>query len=322
MKFNLMTAAILAVAYLLPAICEAQAPTQAQLDAIEKILAPQRQKATAILEADKTGQYAQYKSDVEAIAEQADPAKVAELFAKLESNHLAFMRKAYADAKINNVQVKAEVAKVLGNIKFKFGEFADIQLEFTLPNATLPLKFDVTMNCPFEEQDVNENNNGIGACYTTANDCGMNVQAISEVASSCRGKADVGGKTELSVGSFSKITVATQTDIFYDVYVFSIGGYAQANVKYGIRFRSSNGMDKEVMTKELVAIAPVLWVNIVHGKVDNFLSTATFTGSFPAGTSITAQAHTEAFALNVLNGYTLAYVYTTNIDSIRITGSN
>ncbi len=321
MKFNLLTAAFLVAAYLLPANCEAQAPTQAQLDAIEKILAPQRQKVLAVLEADKTGQYAQYKADIANIEKQSDPDKVRSLVAALEAKHLAFIRKAYADAKINNAQLKQEVAKVLGKIQFTIGEFADIVIDFT-PSASLPTKFDVTRNCPFEVQDVNENNNGIGACYTTANDCKMNVQAISEIASGCRGKADVGGKADVDFGSFSKMTVATQTDISYDVYVFSIGGYAQANVKYGIRFRSSNGMDKEVMTKELVALAPAVWINIVHGKADNFLSTASFTGNFPAGTSITAQAHTEAFALNLLNGYSLAYVYTTNIDSIRVTGSN
>ncbi|MCC6726306.1 MAG: hypothetical protein IT258_17495 [Saprospiraceae bacterium] len=322
MKINLLSAAIVAVAYLLPVHCEAQTPTQAQLDAIEKILAPQRQKVLAVLEADKTGQFAQYKADVDNIQKQADPAKVKSLVAALEAKHLAFIRKAYADAKINNAQLKQEVAKVLGKIQFTLGEFADIQIEFNSPVVAPPVKFDVTMNCPFEVQDVNENNNGIGACYTTANDCGMNVQAISEIASGCRGKADVGGKAELNFGTFSKMTVATQTDIAYDMYVFSVGGYAQANLKYGIRFRSSNGLDKEVMTKELVALAPAIWVNIVHGESANFLSTATFTGSFPAGTTVTAQAHTEAFALDLALGFSLAYVYTTNIDSIRITGSN
>jgi hypothetical protein len=324
MKFSLLTAAFLLASYLLPAICEAQAPTQAQLDVIEKIIAPQRQKATAILEADKTGQYAKYKSDVEAIAKQTDPKKQQEMMAKLDADHLAFMRKAYSDAKINNVQVKAEVAKVLGNIKFKFGEFADVQVEFTTPFvAPPPQRFEETLNCPFDVLDENDNSAVVAKCEARASDCSAFVLAQAEIAGGCRSKADVGGKFEVPEGNYTSITVTAQSDISYSGQVLSIAGYGQVNAKFGIRLRTSTGMDKVVMAKEVVALAPVIWYNRIVGSTDNFLAQATYTGSFPGGTEITAQAHTEVFAISaVFSVLVVVDAGSNEFDFIRIAGSN
>jgi hypothetical protein len=322
MKNNLLTAAILVLAYLLPAICEAQAPTQAQLDAIEKIIAPQRQKVLAVLEADKTGQYAQYKSDVENIGKQADPAKVKLLVAALEAKHLTFIRKAYSDAKINNVQVKAEVAKVLGKLRFTMDDFGGIQVDFTTPLVSLPIKFDATLNCPFEVKEESGNGMVLGLCDIRIGDCSTDVESYSVVAGGCRCIADIGNKADLPVGGFSKVTVAGQSDISYLGLAGTLAGYGQVNLKFGVRLRSNTGFDNTAIVKEVLILAPVIWLNIAEGNATDFITQATFSGSFPGGTTLTAQLHAEVFSMAA--GLTPCISGTTGhdeIDFIRISAS-
>ncbi len=322
MKINLFAILMLAIAYLLPAYCEAQAPSQAQLDAIEKILAPQRQKVLAVLEADKTGQYAQYKADVEAIAKQSDPKKQQAMLEKLDKDHLAFIRKAYANAKINNVQVKAEVAKVLGKLRFTMDDFGGIQVDFTTPLVSLPIKFDATLNCPFEVNEESGNGMVLGLCDIAIGDCSTDVESYSVVAGGCRCIADIGDKADLPVGGFSKVTVAGQSDISYFGLAGTLAGYGQVNLKFGVRLRSNTGFDNTVIVKEVLILAPVIWLNIAEGNATDFITQATFSGSFPSGTTLTAQLHAEVFSMAA--GLTPCIGGTTGhdeIDFIRISAS-
>ncbi len=322
MKNILFLLAFTAGNLLLPSLCGAQTPTDKQVQAIENLMAPQRQKVLAVLEADPTGQYKTYKADLETIAKEKDPARKEELAQKLERDHLEFIRKAYAKANINTAELRKQVAKILGHNNFRFGEFADIQIDVTLPAAALPVRFDETLLCPFDVQDESDNNMVASQCDAEAFDCSIAVESLAEIAGGCRSKADVGGKMELPEGTFNNITVVTQTDISYKGWAFAVAGYAQINAKFGIRFRAP-GVDKTVMTKEVFAMAPVIWFSYVHGDQDNFTAQASFSGTFSGGASITAQVHTEVFALSVpVLTITEMDANTLNIDSIRISGSN
>ena len=86
MKNILFLLALLAGMLAMPAPSAAQTPTDKQLAAIEKIMAPQRKKVTDVLEADKTGQYKTYKADLEALAKEKDLDRQQEMFVKLERN--------------------------------------------------------------------------------------------------------------------------------------------------------------------------------------------------------------------------------------------
>jgi hypothetical protein len=313
---------LLASGLVLPAHVQAQTPSDRQLQAIEKIMAPIRKRLTDILEADKTGQYKTYKADLEGIAAERDRARIAELLAKLDRNHLAFMRKAYAEAKINNADLRTQVAQILGSIKFTMGEFANIQIDYTTPNAVLPSKFEVTLNCPMAIKDENATNQVVGLCESSASDCSMGISAMAEFAGGCRGKTASGDKVEVPVGTFSKITVAAQSDIHYDGVAFAVAGYAQVNAKFGVHFRAP-GIDKIVFAKEVFTFAPLIWYSRIQGESSNFVAQATFSGNFTGGTVLTAQVYTEAFCISVpavtwssmLAGCSL-------IDQIKVTGSN
>lgn len=305
------------------AISFAQTPTDKQLQAIEKYMAPVRKKVTDILEADKTGQYKTYKADLGKIAAEKDQATKNELMTKLERDHLAFIRSAYKKGVVNHEDQRREVARILGHNNFRFGEFADIQIDIILPAAVLPISFDVELTCPMEVRDDSENNSLVADCIARAKDCSMDALSIAETAGGCRSKADVGDKLDLpGNGVYTTIKVTTQTDIHYNGIALALAGYGQTNVKYGIRFRAP-GLDKVVITREHMALAPVVWFSRIEGSADNFVSEVSFSGAFNAGISVTAQAHIEAFSLAVpLGSLTWANAFTSNIDTIRIDGSN
>ena len=150
----------------------------------------------------------------------------------------------------------------------------------------------------------------------------MSVQSLAEVAGGCRGKTSLGDKVETPAGTFTHITVAAQWDIHYKGIALAVAGYGQVNAKFGVRFQAP-GIDKVVTTKEVFALAPILWLSRIEGAADNFVAQATFSGTFNTGTIITAQAYIEAFALSVPTySFTQMVAGSGNIDFIRVSGSN
>ncbi|GEM_PF-3312969 len=85
MKNILFLLALLASMFANPLKSIAQTPSDKQLQAIEKHMAPQRKKVTDILEADKTSQYKTYKADLEILAKESDLNARNELIAKLSA---------------------------------------------------------------------------------------------------------------------------------------------------------------------------------------------------------------------------------------------
>jgi len=299
-----------------------QTPSDKQIQAIEKYMAPHRKKVTDLLEADKTGQYKTYKADLTTISKEKDPARKQELLDKLDRDHLQFIRGAYKRAVINHEEQRREIARILGHSNFQFGEFADIQIEFTPPNLALPERFDATFNCPLSAQDEGDNNTGLADCESEVFDCRISVESLAEIAGGCRSKGDLGETFELPDGTFTNITVVTQSDISWRGWALALGGYAQINAKFGIRFRAP-GLDKTVMAKEVFTLAPVVWYSQISGDLSNFVAQASFAGTFNGGAEVTAQTHVEVFALSVpALTFTEMDAGCNNIDSIRLDGSN
>lgn len=314
--------AMIAGSFFFPAKSAAQTPTDKQLQAIEKYMAPLRKKVTDILEADKTGQYKSYQADLNALARETDRSRRRELTEKLDKDHLAFIRKGYASAVINHEEMRRELSRILGHNHFTLGEFGDIQIDFTTPKLVLPAKFETEFTCPMEASDHSESAQAASFCVAQGANCHSDVQCAAEIAGGCRGKTSLGDNFVLPSGTFNKITVVSQTDLSYEGWAFAVAGYGQLNAKYGIRFRAP-GMDKVVFCKEVFTLAPLIWYSHLVGSADNFISQASFTGTFNEGTSITAQAYLEGFALSVpALSFTLLYADTDNIDFIRISGSN
>ncbi len=323
MKNILFLFALLAGSLLLPCQSMAQMPTDKQLQAIENLMSPTRKKITDLLEADKTGQYATYKADVEAIGRLRDPNERNERLAKLERDHIAFIRSNYKKVVINHEEQRQQVARILGHNNFTYGEFGQIQIDVTGPGLSLPDKFTVEFTCPMSAQDEKCNSVLATICTVRASDCSMFCESMSEIAGGSRAKADVGENFEIPSGSFSKAKVTTKTDIKYDGFALALAGYAQTNAKFGIRFRAP-GVDKVVITREAMALAPLVWYSKIEGDQDNYVATATFAGAFSAGSTITAQAHNEAFSIAVpaLGFLCLTTASTQEIHSIRVELSN
>jgi len=322
MKNILFLLALLACTLATPFKLISQTPSDKQIQAIEKYMAPIRKKVTDILEADKTVQYKTYKADLETIVKEKDPARKQDLFDKLDRDHLQFIRGAYKRAVINHEEQRREVARILGHNNFTFGEFADIQIEFTPPNLALPERFDATLNCPYSAKDESDNNTGAAGCDSEVFDCRIAVESLAEIAGGCRSKGDLGDTFELPEGTFTNINVVAQSDISWRGFALAMGGYAQINAKFGIRFRAP-GVDKTVMAKEVFTMAPVVWYSQTNGEVNNFIAQASFAGSFNGSAVVKAQMHVEVFALSALF-FTLTEMDAgcNNIDSIRLDGSN
>ncbi len=322
MKNILFLVALLAICFAFPYQSAAQTPTEQQLQDIQKLMAPHRKKAIEILGADKTGQYNIYLADLEKIAAEKDPARKEDLLAKLERDHLPFIRSTYKRAVVNHEEMRREVARILRHNNFTFGEFADIQIEFTTPQLALPLRFDAEFLCPMEAIDDSDASQLASDCIAQAGTCSMSVQSLAEIAGGCRGKTSVGNRLELPEGTFTNITVTAQSDINYKGLVLAVAGYAQLNAKFGIRFRAGS-MDKIVIGKEVLALAPILWFARVDGQIDNFVTQASFAGTFNGGSSVTTQVYTEGFAISVpIASFTNVNARVSNIDSIRLNGTD
>ncbi|GEM_PF-3568231 len=218
--------------------------------------------------------------------------------------------------------MRREVGKILGHNKFSIGEFADIQFDIFGPALALPLKFDMELACPMEAIDENDNNNLVTTCLAQAGNCSMNVQTVAEIAGGCRSKASVGDKVVLPGNeTFTKIKVSAQSDISYNGVAVALGGYGQSTIKFGIRFRAP-GVDKVVILGERTVLAPLIWLSRMEGQQDNWVAESTFTGTFNAGSTVTVQVYAESFAIAAVIGLTWSAGYVTNIDSIRVDGSN
>lgn len=318
-----MALVMLATAFI-PFSTQAQTPTDKQLQSIETLMAPQRKKVTDLLEADRTGQYKRYKADLDAIAKENDPVRQDELVQKLERDHLAFIRTAYKNAGINNQELRTQLSKILGHNQFTLGEFADLQIDFTPPGLALPQGFTVELHCPMSEVNLEDNNMVASDCIAqgSGTSCSMNVQSLAEIAGGCRSKTSIGDKVELPEGTYSSITVATRSDISYHGFAFAVGGYGQVSVKFGVRLRAP-GIDKKVIAKDVYALAPIVWFTRVKGQYDNFPAQAAFIGSLTGGTTVTAQAYAESFALSVpLLSLTQMTGFSNSIEFVRVTGAN
>lgn len=300
---------------------QAQAPTEKQLQEIEKIMAPAREKLIKYLEADKTGQYKTYMADLETISKEQDKKRRDELITLLEKNHIAFIRKAYK-AVINHEEQYRAVVKIMGSTKFTYGEFGQILIDFTSPAAALPVRFDVDLVCPMEVKDESSNAQIASICDGRAGNCSLGADAIAEIAGGCKAKASGGNKFDLPNGPFTKINVSAQTDFEYNGFAFAVAGYGQVNSKFGIRFQAP-GIDKVVIAKDVFALAPLIWFARVEGQSTNFVAQTVINGSFAEGTTVVAQAYIESFALSVpLFSLTIMDASTTNIDLIRLSAGN
>lgn len=321
MKKRILLFAMLATGLAFPFESTAQTPSDKQIQAIEKQMAPLRKKVTDILEADKSGQYNTYKADLAIIAKETDPVRKEELIVQLDRDHLSFIRASFKKAVINHEEQRREVARILGHNNFQFGEFLDIQIDFT-PKFELPQRFDATLNCPYAAQDESDNNPGATQCDAEVSDCRISVESLAEIAGGCRSMGDLGDTFELPEGTFNNISVVTQSDINWRGFALSMGGYAQINAKFGIRFRAP-GLDKTVMAKELFTLAPVVWYSQIKGDVSNFIAQASFSGAFNEGSIVKAQAHVEVFAIAALF-FTLTEMDAgcNEIDFISLDGSN
>ncbi len=322
MKKKLLLFTILLGGISLPSLSYTQTPTDKQLQAIEKYMAPLRKKVTDILEADKTGQYKTYKADLNILAKTTDRSRRSELVEKLDRDHLDFIRKLYAKAVVNHEDIRKEITRILGHSNFTLGEFGDFQIDFVPALPPLPQRFNTEFTCPMEVVDNFESAQAASFCVAQGANCQNDVQCAAEIAGGCRGKTSLGDKFVIPQGTFTKITVTTQTDLSYEGWAFALAGYSQINAKYGVRFQAP-GIDKVVLTKEVFTLAPLVWYSHLLGNLDNFISQASFTGSFPEGTTVTAQAYLEGFALSVpALSFTVIYAGTDNVDFIRLAGSN
>jgi hypothetical protein len=322
MKNFLFPLLLLAGGLLVSVPAAAQTPTDKQLQAIEKLMAPHRKKVTDILEADKSGRYQAYKADLDLVAKESDRARRAELVLKLDRDHLEFIRESYARAAINAAEMRREIARILGHDKFALGEFGDLQIDFVAALPPLPERFDAEFSCPMEASDNSESSQLGSFCIAQGENCSTDVQCLAEIDGGCRARTSLGGNFVVPEGTFTNITVVAQTDLSYEGWAFAVGSYSQINAKYGVRFRAP-GLDKVMLTKEVFALAPLVWYSHIVGNADNFISQASFSGSFTEGVTITALAYLEGLALSVpALGFTVLYADTDNIDFIRLAGSN
>ncbi len=327
MKHYFLLLVFVASSLAIPSTCFAQivpAPTDKQAQSIELALAPIRKKVGDILEADKTGQNKVFRADMDALIKEKDPARHQELASAMDRNHKAFVQAAFKVAKIDLAQLKKQVAGILGHNKFTMDEFGGISLSSSIALGPLPTPvFSTSFNCPLGAITEEENAGGIAYdCKPEVDNCGIEVNAGTSFIGSCRTKGSLGGKYDLSGGTFTKTTVSAQSNAYYFGCAYGIASYGQFNVKIGVRLKGP-GINKTTIVHENWCIAPVLWFSTIHFDQDDFLAQAVFSGTFASGDTFTAQAYAETYGLSIgLISGGGGFCYLHEFDFVRVTASN
>lgn len=292
-----------------------------QLADLDKFMAPYRKKVTDVLDADKTGQYKKYLSDLKALSQTRDAAAFKRLEEKLKKDHYAFIQKHYKKAVINHEEMKAGIAKILGHRQFTLDEFGGIKLEIVLPPIKIAPKTDITLTAPYESSQHEANITAIGEdCSATVTTSTVQTRSGALFDGGCRSKGSLGDKFDIPAGTFSKITVNAQYDFDYRGYAYAGIAYSQVNAKVGLRLQGP-GVDKVVILKENSCVAPLIWFSSFDDGVNNFQANHVFTGNFAGGTTYTAQVYNETFAIALsplLGASSESKSNTKNIDFIKV----
>ena len=274
------------------------APTDKQMQDLEKLMAPNRKKVTDALNADKSGQYKIYLADLEALAKSEDPEKRKALAEKLTRDHYTFIKKAYNSVVVNHEEMRRSVTRILGHNNFQMNEFGGISSSSFLPLDPIPLRFDETLACPFEVTEEETNHVLLSFCTSDVTGCNINVESTSMYDGGCRSKGSLGGKFELPEGAYQKITVTAQSNLSYDGIAMAFVGYAQANTKIGVRLQGP-GYNQTVILQHHWCVAPIIWFTKFEGATQNTQLQAVFSGNFQGGNTFAAQAYNETFAFAV-----------------------
>lgn len=274
------------------------APTNKQMQDLEKLMAPHRKKVTDVLNADKSGQYKTYQADLEALAKSETPEARKVLAEKLTRDHYAFIKKAYNSVVVNHEEMRRPIARILGHNNFQLDEFGGISSSSFLPLDPIPLRFDEELECPFDAANEETNQTLISQCRANANSCNITVASWSGYDGGCRSKGSLGGKFDVPEGAYNKITVSVKSSFTYEGIAIAFVGYAQSNVKVGVRLQGP-GYDQVVITQEDWCVAPIIWFNKFKGNFQNATTQAVFNGNFSGGNTFTAQAYRETFAMAV-----------------------
>lgn len=319
--FQCLLPLFLALALLPAAMAQVTpAPTEKQLAALDKAAAPFRKKVTDVLEADKSGQYQRYLSDMKALAESSDPEEKKARAESIREAHYAFIKTAFANAKVDLAALSRQYAQILGHTKFTMDEFGGISSVTDIPKFEIPKSFDAELTCPYDIKDEFTNNVGIAHCTSSVPGCSMHVEADAyTLAGGCRSKASIGDKVQLPSGNFTKATVNAQFDFNYFGLALSLFGYGQYNVKIGLRL-TGNNLDKVTIVHDAWCIAPLVFYNEISKDASNYPAQVTYTGSFSG--AINPMVYCENFAITSDINSTGGFTYVNSIDFIKLDASN
>lgn len=284
-------------------VCEAQivpAPTEKQAQAIEKIMAPQRAKIKALVDADKSGRYEAYQKDVKALFETEDLESRSDLEAKIRRDHYAYLKSIFTEAGINLAELKRQISGILGNSKFDMDEFGGISSASVLPPGALPSGFSAEFACPLTARQAESNCTLVNSpCGAKAEECKIDIEVLPMGAGGARSKGSVGGRFDLTGAAATKMTVSAQGHVYYSGGAESLLlGYSQFNAKVGVRLQGP-GLDKTIITRDEWCIAPLLYFKYITFSAQDYLMQGTFNGNFASGVNYTAQAYAEVFGLAV-----------------------
>ncbi len=274
-----------------------ESPTEKQMQALEKLMAPQRKKVADILKANDPNQYQRYLNDLEALAQSETSERRKALKDKLERDHYAFIKKGYKAAVINHEEQRRAVAGILGHTNFQLDEFGGISSSSFLPIGPIPLRFEEEKHCPFEIAEEECNHVLLGFCIAKVTTCNINVESTSMYDGGCRSKGYLGDKFTPQA-NYQKMTVNAEANLSFEGIAVAFGGYSQANVKIGLRLKGP-GYNQHITLQHHWCVAPVIWYAKFEGDQDHAQLQAVFNGNFSGGNALTAQVFHETFALAV-----------------------
>ena len=303
-----------------------------QMRQVSAITAGARAALKRVLDADKTGVYKNYQADMERVRKLSGKERINAL-RELEAKYLSFFQNAFKEAKINEADLQARIARIFPGAKFgplltaTGREPSEPEDEADDPKAHASPQNTQTFDAPYGIRSTKKTKQGIAGHVLNASaklDDGYLSAGVIILfgIGSGRATAALGQAVNVSSG-FRDIRATVKIDADYSLFAESVllNTVAGSWVDAIIEIDKPNGVRRKRVHNLGWVVAPVLWVASISGE-DEPLSLSKKVsvpgsngGEFQIKARMVAEAYTYG-ATGVSDGSVYSKLKTITVQSI------
>jgi hypothetical protein len=268
--------------------------TAAQLKQIEVVMAPVRAKVNKVLAEENAALLKQYHVDTAQVRKIKDAKQYKAALSALETKYMAFMKKGYSDAKVDETALKAQISNIIPkDVKYKFGPFLSIVSISDIPAVVASANGCLELKCPFDVKNTNKTGSLISIGVANANDCGVYTSGFSDLAGAGDAIAFSGKKATIPANK-TKVKVTATENYSMNGTAWAVLGGAYVESSVGVRAQGPS-VNKTFTFKTNWAVAPVIWFSNYEETAENTDINMSFAPS-AAGGDYTIQVFAKSYS--------------------------